>query len=135
MITWTYCRASRSSCSSSLSLPGLRVSVMINRKLPAHARSPRTSFPGFAWIWSLLIPKTFGTARRHVLISPTPYKFKHYHYNDVTMSAMASQVTGVSIVCSTLGAGADQRKHQSSASLVTSEFPAQKASNEENVSI
>ena len=33
------------------------------------------------------------------------------------MSAMASQITGVSIVCSTVGSGADQRKHQSSASL------------------
>ena len=39
------------------------------------------------------------------------------HYNDVIMSAMASQITGVSIVCSTFGSGADQRKHQSSASL------------------
>ena len=39
-----------------------------------------------------------------------------YHYNDVIMSAMASQITGVSIVCSTLGSGGDRRKHQSSAS-------------------
>ena len=34
------------------------------------------------------------------------------------MSAMASQITGVSIVCSTVCSGANQRKHQSSASLV-----------------
>ena len=33
------------------------------------------------------------------------------------MSAMASQITGVSIVYSTVCSGADQRKHQSSASL------------------
>ena len=33
------------------------------------------------------------------------------------MSAMASQITGVSIVCWTVWSGADQRKHQSSASL------------------
>ena len=33
------------------------------------------------------------------------------------MSAMASQVTSVSIVCSTVGSGADQRNHQNSASL------------------
>ena len=39
------------------------------------------------------------------------------HYNDVIMSAMASQITGVFIVNSTVGSGADQRKHQSSASL------------------
>ena len=51
------------------------------------------------------------------------WKFKtkdlipHKHYNDVIMSAVASQITSVSIVCSTVGSGADQRKHQSSASL------------------
>ena len=39
------------------------------------------------------------------------------HYNDVIMSAMASQNTGVSIVCSTVCSGADQRKHLSSVSL------------------
>ena len=33
------------------------------------------------------------------------------------MSAMASQITGVSIVCSTVCSGAGQRKHQSSASM------------------
>ena len=54
---------------------------------------------------------------------------------------MATQINGVFIVCSTVGSDADQRKHQSSASLalsgnspVTGDFPAQKASNEENVS-
>ena len=39
------------------------------------------------------------------------------HYNDVIMSAMASQTTGVSIVYSVVVSDADQRKHQSSASL------------------
>ena len=33
------------------------------------------------------------------------------------MSVMSSQITGISIVCSTVCSGADQRKHQSSASL------------------
>ena len=33
------------------------------------------------------------------------------------MSVVASQITSVSIVCSTVGSGAGQRKHQSSASL------------------
>ena len=33
------------------------------------------------------------------------------------MGAMASQITGVSMVCSTVCSGADQRKHQISASL------------------
>ena len=39
------------------------------------------------------------------------------HYNDVIMSAMTSQTKGVSITCSTVCSGADQRKHQSVASL------------------
>ena len=39
------------------------------------------------------------------------------HYSDVIMGAMASQFTSHTIVYSTLYSGADQRKHQSSASL------------------
>ena len=31
------------------------------------------------------------------------------NYSDVIMSAIASQITGVSIVCSTVGSGADQK--------------------------
>ena len=37
-------------------------------------------------------------------------------YSDVMMSAMASQITSLTIVYSTVYSGADQRKHQSSAS-------------------
>ena len=58
------------------------------------------------------------------------------------MSAIASQITSLTIVYSTVYPGADQRKHQSSASLafegnslMTDEFPAQRASNAETVSI
>ena len=40
-----------------------------------------------------------------------------HHYVDVIMSAMTSQITSVSIVYSTVYWDADQRKHQSSASL------------------
>ena len=39
------------------------------------------------------------------------------HYSDIITSAMASQITGVSIVYSTVCLGADQRKRQNSASL------------------
>ena len=39
------------------------------------------------------------------------------HYSDVIMNTMACQITGVSIVNSTVCSGRDQRKHQSSASL------------------
>ena len=64
------------------------------------------------------------------------------HYTDVIMSMMASQITGVSIGYSIVCSDADQRKYQISALLafvrgihVTGEFPAERASNEENVSI
>ena len=40
-----------------------------------------------------------------------------WHYNGVIMSAMASQITILTIVCSIVYSGADQRKHQSSASM------------------
>ena len=39
------------------------------------------------------------------------------HYRDVIMSAMGSQIIGVSIVCLTVCSIVDQRKHQSYASL------------------
>ena len=60
----------------------------------------------------------------------------------VTMTTMASQITSLTVVYSIVYSGADQRKHQSSASLAfvrgihrTGEFPAQRASNAENASI
>ena len=39
------------------------------------------------------------------------------HYDDVIMGTMASQITSLKIVYSTVYSDADQRKHQSSASL------------------
>ena len=68
------------------------------------------------------------------------------HYRNVIMSAMASLITGILIIFSTVWtvcSGADQRKHQSPAlpaffegnSSMTWEFPAQKASDAESVSI
>ena len=43
---------------------------------------------------------------------------KNYiHYDDVIMTTMASQITSLTVVNSTVYSDADQRKHQSSASL------------------
>ena len=39
------------------------------------------------------------------------------HYNDIIMSTMASQITSLTIIYSTINSVADQRKHQSSVSL------------------
>ena len=59
------------------------------------------------------------------------------HNNDVIMNAIGSQITSLIIVYPTVYSGADQRKHERSASLafVRGLFPTQTASNEENVSI
>ena len=52
------------------------------------------------------------------------------------MGKMASQITSLTIVYSTVNLSADLRKHRSSAPMAgTGEFPAQRASNAENVSI
>ena len=59
------------------------------------------------------------------------------------MGAMASQITSLTIVYAAVYSGTDQRKHQSPASLVlcegnspvTGEFPAQRDSDAEKVSI
>ena len=65
------------------------------------------------------------------------------HYSDVIMGTIRYQMTSLAIVYSTVYSGADQRKQQSSASLAVVRgihrwpvnFPAQMASNAENVSI
>ena len=44
-------------------------------------------------------------------------QFISYHYVDVIMGAMASQITGVSIVCAAVCSGTRQIKHHSSVSL------------------
>ena len=65
------------------------------------------------------------------------------HYGDIIMSTMASQITSLTIVYSTVHSGADQRKHQSSASLAfvrrihrsPVNSPHKRDSNAENISI
>ena len=98
----TRCRASRSVKQSN---PAARYSGPLDPVNPELHHSPD----------QLLIYSSTRTA----------YKFKPeeedtaLHYSDVIMSAMASQITGVSIVYSTVCSGADQGKHQSSTSLAS----------------
>ena len=56
------------------------------------------------------------------------------YYDDVIMSSMGSQITNLTIVYSNVYSGAEKRKHQSSAP-VTGEFPTQRATSAEKVSI
>ena len=70
-----------------------------------------------------LINITFNTAPKTwylITFSNASYLawYKTYtHYIDVIMTTMASQITSLTIVYSTVYSGADQSKHQSSASL------------------
>ena len=74
---------------------------------------------------------------------PGPRWIPRTKANNVIMGAMASQITNLTIVYSTVYSGADQRKQQSSALLAfvmgihrwPVNFLAQRASNTENVSI
>ena len=77
---------------------------------------------------------------RYVLGQVTTIQlYPEFHHSDVIMSALASQITSRTIVYSTVYSGADQRKHQSSASLAfvrgIHQWPAQRVCNTENVSI
>ena len=68
---------------------------------------------------AFLIQKIFAATSR---LSECPLSVNEIlhisvHYHDVIMSTIASQITSLSIVCSIVCSGGDQRKHQSSASL------------------
>ena len=66
----------------------------------------------------------------------------HWHYIDVIMTTVASQITSLAVVYSIVYSGTDERKHQSSASLALVRgihrdrwIPRKRASNTENVPI
>ena len=55
--------------------------------------------------------------RRHICVILSIAKTRNLHYNDVIMDMIASQITSLMIVFSTVYLDTDQRKHQNSASL------------------
>ena len=59
----------------------------------------------------------FPPALRQNVGSSRMIRCNWWHYNDVMMCTMASQITSLTSVYSTVYSGADQRKHQSSASV------------------
>ena len=101
------------------------------------------------WIRAQAPMQHKGICNRHIdptrsvsgVFSPGVLQINGVHYNDVIMGAIASQITSLTIIYSIVYSDANQRKHQSSASLVFArgihrgEVPAQMASNAENVSI
>ena len=48
---------------------------------------------------------------------PNWHRSKRFHYDDVIMTMLASQITSLTVVYSIVYSGVNQRKHQSSASL------------------
>ena len=91
------------------------------------------------------IPKFDISTRTVHQIRPSQARHRIYksaHYNDVIMGAMASQITSLTIVYSTVYSGRSKKTPKlrvtglcAGNSLVTGEFPAQMVSNSENVSI
>ena len=74
------------------------------------------SLCGFQRWWYQWAPQTWMTGSEFGQ-NPRLGQVILSNYSDLIMSAMASQITGVSILCSTVCSGAVQRNHQSSASL------------------
>ena len=59
----------------------------------------------------------------YIILLLVPDMVQFFHYYDVMMGAMASQITSLTIVYSTVYSDADQSKHQSYASLVRGIHP------------
>ena len=74
------------------------------------------------WTWRQCTIHVSSNGGRHadilrLLVWQNQHHFRWWHYDDVIMSAMASQITSLTIVNSSVYSGADQWKLQSSALL------------------
>ena len=61
--------------------------------------------------------RIYASMKYVIINSDNDWSLVRCHYNDVIMTTIASQITSLTIVYSTVYSDADQRKHQSSASL------------------
>ena len=98
------------------SFPKLKIKItpffLISRICVSHWKK----YPFLAkWVraWMYALVETDGTGQTWGV----PSGVLPPHYNDVIMGSMASQLTSLTIVYSTVYMAANQRKHQSSASL------------------
>ena len=97
---------------SAISKPILRIKLVIilfKLLLCLYQRTPLMIYNYLSQCW----PRAMSPCGVTI---PQAVKF-HPHYSHVIMSAMASQITAVTIVYSIVCWGADKKKHQSSASL------------------
>ena len=123
-LLWQYSHNRASSVVDGRALVGVSASATIMLMRCVSAPNPiRSHMKGGA--------SSLKTKNCRIIIIP--------HYCDVIMGTIVSQITSPTIVYSAVYSGADQGKHQSSESCGeftrTGEFPAQMASNAENVSI
>ena len=85
---------------------------LIGDYFPATMRATALGFYNLGIYVGYSLAFALGTA-----ISAALVRMNSKHYDDVTMGAIASQITGLGIVYSAVYSDADQRKHESSASL------------------
>ena len=71
----------------------------------------------FDCLFQCAVPNPSGLCKHADLLQRYLISYCWFHYRDVIIAAMASQITSFTIAYSTVYSGADQRKHQSSASL------------------
>ena len=79
-----------------------------------------TKLPYWPWLHPMYrLESTASLAHRslHYQWAVTTVTCDYCHYNDVIMTTIASQITSLTVVYSTVYSDGDQRKHQSSASL------------------
>ena len=99
------------------------------RHLPLYIYKTKRYRNSRCWLDKLLLPNIRTRTPYHLQINFMSKQFFSFlvimippviftnHYTDVIMGAMASQITSLSIDYSAVYSGADQQKHQSSASL------------------
>ena len=98
----------------------LQYMYMVSRWMLLHKTLVlQNFFQFFSWTWLELIffHGNISSASYTDVCGCIRHVLTALHYNDVVMGAMASQITSPTIIYSTIYSGADQTKHQSSASL------------------
>ena len=101
-----YKSATYSKCVSALWFSPLCTQVWVSTEFVHDPYKYMYTLFGSRWVTSNKFANTQGV-----------HGGRKTHYNDIIMSAMASQIASLTIVYFTVYSGTDERKHQSSASL------------------
>ena len=95
--------------------------TIMEQNFNIHSCASQSNSPPNTWIeiwtWKKNQISKWRLSLTFLTICWVLYPVGESHYNDVIMSAIASQITSVTIFTRPSIQGADQRKHQSSASL------------------